>query len=143
MTWRVLVISFHSIDMMTDVKVLENKSDWILSPLFFFMTVPSLFDLTFIYFWQRQSSSLRHIYRYSIYLYKKKKSRKYLSMYSSNVILSISLLFLYDSEECLVRISIDILWINNKCILINHRFLPPFLCFGEVLLITNIRVYPV
>ncbi len=36
LTWHVLVISFHSFDMMTDVKVLENKSDWIPSLLFFF-----------------------------------------------------------------------------------------------------------
>ena len=37
LTWHVLlVISFHSINIMTDVTVLENKSDWILSLLFFF-----------------------------------------------------------------------------------------------------------
>jgi len=51
--WHVLVISFHLFDMMTDVKVLENKSDWMPSLLLFFLArlllLPHFIRLSFMF----------------------------------------------------------------------------------------------
>jgi hypothetical protein len=136
LTRHVLIISFHLFDIMTDVKVLETKSDWIPSLLFFFFffffysfTAASSFDPPFIHVWHRQSSSLSspltrtsRIQIYTVHMYMKKSGKilKYIYIY---ILLKqyCGWLWLFLSYQTIwhTYIHLDSL-VERKYILINH-----------------------